>query len=380
MKKIIRFAKKQPFLLWILIALITLTSIISYAAYDDFNSVMKRVIVASEGKRTDFTSNYLVKGNEGVYTHKTLYRSESQDSHYETDLVIRNYDPDADYPYEMNIEYDLLATITDSSGTPITDFSRFFSNENSPANKTVIIRNDSGVALCTFTLTSATSGIQTYTISEQVIDFIKGKPGELKYKLEFSNWSLESDSDLCIMLVTKLDRGTGETRYSDLEDIGAVLGLNKNQESVQNGWRASISEIEQAVTGAVGYNLVLTGSGKSDITIKWDTDKVSVNELFRGTESVFDLHSGEVVFTEAPSKLDSQNTDTWATIVIHADANLDRSGEAKLGEYRNYYNIQVYSTGEQLLSGDFFEVLENGAAHSGSSLITVSIVKPSVSP
>ena len=341
---------------------------------------MKRVIVASEGKRTDFTSNYLVKGNEGVYSHKVLYRSETQDSHYGTDLVIRNYDPDAEYPYEMDIEYDLLATLTDSSGTAITDFSQFFSGENSPVNKTVMIMDVDGAALCTFTLTSKTLGAQTYTISDQVIEFIKGKPGELKYKLEFSNWSLEDDSDLCIKLVTRLHRGAGETRYSDLEDIGVILGLNKNQESVQNGWRASISESEKAVTGAVCYNLVLTGSGKSDITIKWDTAKVSVNELFRGMESVFDLHDGEVVFTDAPSKLDSQNTDTWATLVVHADANLDRSGEAQLGEYRNYYNIQVYSTGEQLLTGDFFEVLENGAVRSGSSLITVTIVKPSVSP
>ena len=108
----------------------------------------------------------------------------------------------------------------------------------------------------------------------------------------------------------------------------------------------------------------------------WDTDKISVNKLFRGTEAVFDLASGEVTFTDAPSKSDSNSTDTWATLVVHADANLDRSGNAELGQYRNYYDIQIYGVGSQALSGDFFEVLENGASRSNSSLITVSITEP----
>jgi len=371
---LIKYIKKRPLPVWIVMAVCILTSLVAFAAYDEANSVMRRVIVASEGKKADFTSNYLAKGAEGVFTHRTLYRNVSQDLHYETDMVIRNYDPDAqDYPYEMDIEYTLNVQLTDANGNAITDFSRFFAEEDAPASKTLTVKSSSGDALCEFTITSTTTGAQAAAVQNQKIEYVKGRPGELKYKLDFKNWLLESDTDLCIKLVANLDRETSGTRYADLEDIGAVLGLAKNQEAAQNGWRASVSEIEQSITGAVGYNLILTGSGRSDITIKWDTDRISLNELFRGTETVFDLRSGEVEFTNAPKKTDSESTDSWATLIVHADANLDRSGEAGLGEYRNYYNIQVYSTGVASLDDSFFEVLENGAARSEGKFLTVSI-------
>jgi len=372
--RLIKYIKKRPLPVWIVMAVCILTSLVAFAAYDEANSVMRRVIVASEGKKADFTSNYLAKGAEGVFTHRTLYRNVSQDLHYETDMVIRNYDPDAqDYPYEMDIEYTLNVQLTDANGNAITDFSRFFAEEDAPASKTLTVKSSSGDALCEFTITSTTTGAQAAAVQNQKIEYVKGRPGELKYKLDFKNWLLESDTDLCIKLVANLDRETSGTRYADLEDIGAVLGLAKNQEAAQNGWRASVSEIEQSITGAVGYNLILTGSGRSDITIKWDTDRISLNELFRGTETVFDLRSGEVEFTNAPKKTDSESTDSWATLIVHADANLDRSGEAGLGEYRNYYNIQVYSTGVASLDDSFFEVLENGAARSEGKFLTVSI-------
>ncbi len=376
-KRLLKVIKKQTFLTWIVVVSITFSTLMAYATYDEASSVMKRVIVASEGKIADFTSNYLTKDDTGIYSHKTLYRSESGNSYYETELVIRNHDPNAqDYPYEQDINYSIVAMITDSSGTAITDFSRFFTGENAYGTKTIAIKDSDGTTLASFSLSSSTSGTQTSTISNQKIEFVKGRPGQLKYKLEFTNWSLDDDTDLCIKLVTVLDRGIGNIWYPDLQDIGCILGLGKNLEDAQNGWRASINEIEQSINDALGYNLILTGSGRAEITIMWDTDKISVNKLFRGTEAVFDLTSGEVTFTDAPSKSDSNSTDTWATLVVHADANLDRSGNAELGQYRNYYDIQIYGVGSQALSGDFFEVLENGASRSNSSLITVSITEP----
>lgn len=359
--KILFFIKTRWLLVWIVIASLIICSITSFAVYENSNSIMRRVIVTSDGKSTGFTSNLLeVEVSSGSYIHRTLYRSVSENRKYHAEVIIRNHEPDyPDFPYESDINYNLHVYITDINGNEISDLTGFGGNDG----KIIKITDEESNSL-TLPLNGSASG----NLNNQTIHYEKGKPGDLKYDLEFENWDLENDREYCVKLIAELVRNQGNS-YAELADIGCIVGLKKNQEHEQNGWDAYLNESQETITNTIdGYNLVLTGSGASDITIKWDTAKISLNEFFRGTESVFDLKSGEVVFMDAPHNTNSSNSDTWATLIVHADAN------DSARDYRNYYNIQVYSTGAQRLTANDFKKLTSEDSQVGNSLITVSIV------
>ena len=100
------FIKKHWLLAWIMTAAVIISTLTAFAAYDSSNSVMKRVIVASDGKSTGFTSNLLEQaiGVDDKYLHRTLYRTESNDKRYIADVIIRNHLLDyPDYPYESHM-------------------------------------------------------------------------------------------------------------------------------------------------------------------------------------------------------------------------------------------------------------------------------------
>ena len=194
---------------------------------------------------------------------------------------------------------------------------------------------------------------------EQTITYIRGLPGDKKYKIVFENWDI-NETNYCVKLEAKLTNGS--TDYPELTDLGCVLGVKKNPEYEQSGWSAYLNEDRQVISGTVdGYNIVLTGSGRADIVIRWDTSRISLNSLFGGTEPVFDLKTGEVVNVSPTSP------DTWATLTVHADSN-----SAAL-DYRNYYNIQFYSTGEQRITANDFKVLTAEDQDAAGKFITVTI-------
>ena len=353
--RIIVFLKKRWLLIWVIICAVTITGISVMASYEGEDSIMKRVIVSSDGKSTGFTSNLLAgEISEGRYAHRSIYRTPRVSKIYEAEVYIRNHEPESpDFPYESDITYDLEVSITDSSGNIITDLTGFGGAEG----KLVLILNEEGRTVATLPVGQTVSA----TIQNQTIVYEKGKPGSLKYILVYQNWDLDEDTEYCVKLKTTLARGQNNN-YPDLADIGCVVGLKKNVDFEKNGWDAFLNESNDTITGTIdGYNLVLTGSGASDITIRWDSANISLNHLFRGTEPVFDLKSGEVEYV-APS-----GSETWATLIVHANAN------DAARDYRNYYNIQVYSTGNRRITASDFKKLTAEDSQPGTSLITVQI-------
>lgn len=350
------FIKKHWLLAWIMMAAVIISTLTAFAAYDSSNSVMKRVIVASDGKSTGFTSNLLEQAiGVDKYLHRTLYRTESNDKRYIADVIIRNHLLDyPDYPYEKDIEYNLTATITDSNGNIISDLTGF----GGETGKKITIQDSDGTELAV--LPSAGNS-PSAIISSQKIEYEKGKPGSLRYRLVFDNWDIENDTQYCVKVVTALKNRNQD--YSDLSDIGGVIGLKKNQDLEENGWDAFLNETQSVINGKIdAFNLVLTGSGAAEITIQWDTTKISLNHLFRGIEDVFDLKNGEVTYTPPA------NNETWATLIVHADTN-----DAARG-YRNYYDIQVYSTGAKRIHANNFQKLTPEAPSANAdSWITVKI-------
>ena len=354
--KILFLIKKKWFLFWMLISALVIYSIAVFAAYDTSNSVMKRVIVSSDGKSTGFTSNLLtVEISTGQYVHRTLYRSVSESRRYNAEVIIRNHEPDyPDFPYEDDIYYDLTVCITDSSGNAITDLTDF----GGETGKKIILKDQNGNVLTTLPLEN---NVVSTIIQNQKIEYEKGRPGELKYDLVFENWDIETDTGYEVKLIANLVRGQNNA-YPELSDIGCSVGLKKNKDYEENGWDAFLNESHNTITNTVyAYNLVLTGSGEADIKIQWDPENISLNSLFRNTEAAFDLKNNEVEY------ITHSGTEEWDTLIVHANSN-DPSRDL-----RSYYDIQVYSTGAKRITENDFKKLTESDNTRGDSLITVSI-------
>lgn len=352
--KILFFLKSNWLLVWIIVAF-SVISLTVFSTYDISNSVMQKVIVASDGKTTGFTSNLMDAAiTSGNYVSRSVYRPEVIAKRYETEFVVRNYHPDyPDNPYDRDIKYTLSATIVDkTTGNPVVDLTGF----GDQTGKKIEILDEDGNSLITLPY----NNIATGSSAEQTITYVRGLPGDKKYKVVFENWDI-NETAYGVKLEAKLTNGA--TAYPDLTDLGCVLGIKKNPEYEQSGWNAYLNEERQVISGTFdGYNIVLAGSGRANIKIRWDTSKISLNTLFRGTEPVFDLKTGEVDYT-APT-----SPNTWATLTVHAD-----SSSAAL-DYRNYYNIQFYGTGVQRITNNDFKVLTPEDHDATGKLITVSVV------
>ena len=303
-----RFFRMQWLLIWVLVVSAGLISNIAFAEYGTQSSYMKRVVVSTSDQGMMFSSNFLTEGGNKVYQAK--YFNGSQTS-YPVDVYIWNFSTkNSVQTYPDDIEYTMAYQVTDPSGTAISDIGSKTITITKPDNTTVQLTG------------TRVSGNFDWT-------FDKDTDTENKYTVTYGNWNLDADSNICLQLIAKPKKSGG--RYSDLRDIGGIIGLKTDTGSTGGGWEAYISEINDNIgVGYVdGYNLVVTGSGKASVTIRWKDAKIDINKFFK--ESPVD--TGDVTEVSAvAAELDEYSQPTgWKYITITADAAV-----------RNRYNIQLY--------------------------------------
>ena len=144
-------------------------------------------------------------------------------------------------------------------------------------------------------------------------------------------------------------KGGDATKYTDLTKIGAVIGLRKNKSGETNGWRANLSESGTTVNFD-GYNLVVTGSGKAVIEIRWNSDKLVCNPYFYNN-TIYAFETNEVVKDQNSNK-----------ITINADSSV-----------RNIYTIQFYKNNVEPDNWNFFKT--DGSSISENVWLSVNVVQ-----
>lgn len=347
-KKIFKFIKKQWLLVWTLIVSTALLAVVAFAEYPGTNNYMKRVVVYDESSEMMFSSNLLTLVENDKVSYQPYYVGKIGNSNpapgYDVEVFVWNYDVNGtgDY-YKKDINYGLEIKIVDSHGDTITSLD---------SNNEIWIIDEDGTSIVSF---NSLSSAFEYTATENET-ISTGARSQKKYTIRFSrNWDLMNDANIRVQI-----KATPTSEFTDLKPLAAAIGLKEERSADSAGWEYYINE-QRVNTAAApsaydGYNLVLTGTGSSTITIEWDPTKVAINKDFYETNGAFSFASGEVVFTQGGG------TNNWNKLVIYADS----YSTAK--ELRNRYDLQLYKVNGELSSAwDFV-----GTSQTGNVCVTIA--------
>ena len=325
------FIKKQWLLIWVLLASVGLFTMTATAFYESTSNSMNRVVVASSAQGMMFSSNYLEEGGENAYQAKyciELNEDDKNTSTYDTEVFIWNYNlTNISRWYPEEIKYSLKLKLTNTKGESL--------EADDVGNHTISLY-DSEENL----LTTLDNSKLSDTISNQSLPSLTSRTSENKYIIKYSgNWNLDDDTEICLQMVTELDRSDDENKYKDLNDLGQIIGLKRSSNSESKGWQAYLKEQRgnEDITKCDGFNLVVTGSGQAIITITWDTTYLDFNRNFYLKDSNL-YNFSEVTYTA------STNDNVWATMRIEANT------ASNATNHRNRYDIQLYKTGKALLT------------------------------
>ena len=339
MKKTIKKKKKKHWIaLWLVCAVIAVSSIVVYASYIGANNKMKRVVVATTNSGKMFSSDWIYEGGVANKIRRTKYfsvLSEEQKTAGETynvDVHVYNYNSNNPKKhYSTNIVYKMVATLVDTSGTPI--------NAGTIGGRSIVIPyTDSNGNSQTITLNASNLSGET-DWQTLVASSDETETSQKTYQLKFSNnWDLDNDTDICVQLEARLN--TSGNTYLDIVDLGGIIGIGKNNAGASTGWTGSVKENTTGadVSDYDAFNFILIGSGKATITFEWDTTNVAVNKYFYdATLRKINFGTGEVTYTAPGYDEDNPN---WAKLVINAD-----SGDSEVNNKRNRYEFQIYKVG-----------------------------------
>ena len=355
-EKTIKFIKKQWLHIWIVVAIIALSTMGTMAAYISTNSTMKRVVVSTSSLGKLFSSNVLVE--DGIDTYIPRYFPELNDKTltYPVDVYLWNYSlTNPARWYSDDIDYSISFTFTDSEGTALT--------AADIGSRTVIIADKDNNTLATLNGTAPTL---TFNKSDSLA-YNAVLSAEKQYTMKYSgNWDLDNDTDICVKVDVQLNNGGDNTKYQDLSPLGGIIGLKRSSSTASTGWQAYISEQVdgKTVTNCDGYNMIVSGSGAATITIKWDTRYLGCNKNFYDNSIYsFGTYGDNTKEVEYTGPGEGSNI---ATLVIKAD-----TASASTSN-RNRYDIQFYKMGTaEPTNWNFITNTENNLGNSAWLYINV---------
>ncbi|WP_294483582.1 hypothetical protein [uncultured Ruminococcus sp.] len=359
MKKMINNIKKQWLHIWIVFAIIALSSMGAMAVYISANSTMKRVVVSTSSQGKLFSSNVLVEDGINTYIPRYFPSLTDKTQTYPVDVYLWNYSlTNPARWYSDDIDYTITFTLTDSEGTPL--------DAATIGSRTVIIADKYDNTLATL---NGTTPILTYTKSTESLDYNASLSAENHYTMKYSgNWDLDNDTDICVKVDVQLENGGDTAKYQDLSPLGGIIGLKRSVSTESTGWQAYISEQadSKTVTDCDGYNMVVSGSGAAIITIKWDTRYLDCNKSFYDNSiysfGTYSDSTKEVSYT-AP-----ETGSNIATLVIKADT------ASAVTSNRNRYDIQFYKTGTGE-SADWSFITNTESSLSDSVWLYINVVQ-----
>jgi hypothetical protein len=259
-QKIIPFLKKHVLAIWIIAAAVSLSTIVALAAYKNQSNVAKKVVATQATTDIRFSSNYLEDAVDSSDPNNIKYKGYtvliSNDEAINVD--IRNYGKtNATLAYPAAVNFNLTATLTDSSGTALTQAK---AAELLGSDTITVTLNNSAVITLS---SSALTGTSAQTITPGGTPTING------YKLNFPSASTKA----CVKIIAD-----PSTNHRDLHAIGAVFTVSDKSSIQSSGWTGSFNDPETKGPSAYDVlNYSITGYGASNAaTIKWDPNVVNI--------------------------------------------------------------------------------------------------------
>lgn len=260
--------------IWLAIIVITVTSIVSYAAYTRV-TVAKRVISTGEGAGFPFGSDLMSS------TVKKIKRMPFSDQNDTPDIPLNIFN----YPYPRRSScgrddtiYDLTVTLgtlddlnnfSPLTGTDITDLGTgYVVVEEQGQQRSYTFGSDNKITH-TFSNCSITGGNFNSNLFTMKFD-----PAEL---------TAEIPKGYCM----KMEAIPGDSELPSLTGYVLVRYIR----TADSGWSGELEELT-ADTDYDAYNYVIKGSGKGNFTFKWNASKVAINQQFLQNSDVKFLVNG----------------------------------------------------------------------------------------
>lgn len=307
-KKIKSFIKRHFIMIWIVIVCLTLSYMVVMAAYPTKQNKAKKVVSLQSQSEIQFSSNYL----EETVLYKTVVINDDDP----ITVDIRNFSKNNSTKwYLSDISYTLLAELTDSSGTLITNNSLIGDEEVVVTAVSVDDeKNESETEL--FRLSSADPDDSIV----QILEHSSSESTVQSYKVYFPSAS----SKVCL----KLTAAPANT-YTDLRTIGAILAVSDKSSIQSDGWTGDFNDpTTKTPTEYDAFNYIITGHGDSNkATIKWNSNVVTLNKMYfsntfnKDITSATDLGSGWKQLTIPIS--DDSNNGQYSFQVFKAGSGFD---------------------------------------------------------
>lgn len=262
MNKLIRTFKKHWITIWLVIAVVSLTVVTSYAIYTRI-TIAKRVVSTQAGANSLFSSDHM---NSTLL--KVIEPVSDNSVDVEVPVNVFNYAYPKESVYRGDVtEYDLTATIgrlgsndsfTALTGADLTDLSslnyKIVHNEN---NETFVFGTD-GNASHTFSGCSIAGGDANEDLF--TLTFDKNEVGNVP-------------KEYVIKLVAVPYNG-------DLPTLTGLVMVRFSKRA-STGWTGTLEEIDASIQDDYdAYNYYLEGNGKGKLTFRWNSKYVRINPDF----------------------------------------------------------------------------------------------------
>lgn len=349
-----QFLKRQWIMIWLISAIVGLTSIVVYGVYTEGVFKMKRVVAPASEMGGLFTSNHLILGGGS----KSVYYREDAVSPYTFPLEIRNFNPnDPNTKYPGEIKYSLRASLAHMSLAEYKD--------DDPS----LITNDSDWVQKGMSIT-VSLGDKIITLSGNKLSDELGTAEDEKFSLtnehDRDNWTVSFNNiplgtDYCVLI-------TAIPLNQDLSEISQVLAINAVPEVYTEGWSCSIADdMSKTVDCYDAFNYTISGTGRKTLKFSYDADKLEINPTFY--EYITEASSG--IYSGSTTLADRSN---WKTITIEADPDTTLV---------NRYDFQMYKKVEPFQPNSFDELKPSSPITSvseGGQIPTVYIEFEEVAP
>ena len=315
-RKKFKFFGKSWITVWLIVAALSFVAAIAYAAYTRV-SVVKRVISTDAGVGARFSSDAMGASTQTV-TRKG-FPEQSDDPLVEVHVYNYPYPKSSLYRNAVT-NYVLTAVIgTYDNSTGFTPLSNTMTPEQLAAiSNQYTIRYKSGT---TYEFRGATGGIVNISCS-----MAAGRVEPDSIQLHFDSAELsDTPPGYCIKLMA-----TPED-----QELPTLTGyvMAKYTKTADTGWKGYIETLESGKEYDA-YNYIVEGSGKGRITIRWQYEKVSINQSI--------LQNKDITFY-----IDGADTKGSSSLV---ESNLTPSGDYKSitlvvdSAKKNRYEIQFFKT------------------------------------
>ncbi|MDO4862524.1 MAG: hypothetical protein Q4A05_00035 [Ruminococcus sp.] len=264
-KKFLKALKANWILAWLITAVFILVSIVCYAEYEEANTRMKRVFVASKQTTALFTSNYLMSTSY----HKDVRFNE--DDTKQIVVYLRNYNiSDPNKLHEGGVSYTLAATLAHKS-TAEYELPRegdedaaasWAAEEWNTRHYSISISDGTNITTLSGDTISATVGAYTMSDSVRQVD---------TYTVTFN---VPLDSDYCVTLEA--------TPTDSAEKLTATIGVASDQDDDDNeGWTCTLAD-NQAVSidNYDAFNYIITGNGGTSLKFSYDSTQLRISPVF----------------------------------------------------------------------------------------------------